>query len=52
MNHCDNYLLKWDIPDLQELARENRLKKEENWFIKIIRDIQYKRWYKKNYGKK
>jgi hypothetical protein len=45
---CKDCPLYWDISTLQTMASKYRTKKE-CWLIKVIRDIKYKIWFKRNW---
>jgi len=48
MNIEKSFLTKEEVGQLKlDILRSTT---KENWFIKLIRDINYKIWFKKNYG--
>lgn len=40
---------EWCSPE--QLTQFKKSLHKENWLVKIYRDIKYKYWFKKNYGK-
>ena len=45
---CKDCPLYWDITTLQTMSIKFRGRKE-NWLQRLIRDIKYKIWFKKNW---